>query len=118
MNSIIKRFLTKPLEYKRIKIQNLLRISICQILFLKVSEYAVVNTTVEIAKKESYRAVTHNKGVMNGVDAVVLATGNDFRAIEAGVHSYASKSGQYTSLSNAFVKNDIFHMELVIRLEF
>lgn len=71
---------------------------------------------VEIAKKESYRAVTHNKGVMNGVDAVVLATGNDFRAIEAGVHSYASKSGQYTSLSNAFVKNDIFHMELVIPL--
>jgi hydroxymethylglutaryl-CoA reductase len=71
---------------------------------------------VEIAKKESYRAVTHNKGVMNGVDAVVLATGNDFRAIEAGVHSYASKNGQYTSLSNAFVKNDIFHMELVIPL--
>ena len=71
---------------------------------------------IEIAKKEPYRAVTHNKGVMNGVDAVVLATGNDFRAIEAGVHSYASKGGQYTSLTNAFVKNDIFHMELIIPL--
>ena len=51
IDSIIKRFLTKPLGYKKIQIQNLLRISICQILFLKVSEYAVVNTTVEIAKK-------------------------------------------------------------------
>ena len=46
---------------------------------------------VEIAKREPYRAVTHNKGIMNGVDALVVATGNDFRAIEAGVHAYASR---------------------------
>ena len=71
---------------------------------------------VEIAHKEPYRAVTHNKGIMNGIDAVVVATGNDFRAIEAGVHAYASKNGSYTSLSNAFIKNDVFHMELVLPL--
>src|SRR5690606_17735290 len=56
---------------------------------------------VNIAEVEPYRAVTHNKGIMNGIDAVVLATGNDFRAIEAGVHAYASKNGKYSSLSHA-----------------
>lgn len=71
---------------------------------------------VEIAQKEPYRAVTQNKGVMNGIDAVVLATGNDFRAIEAGVHAYASKEGSYTSLSKAFIEEDVFHMELVLPL--
>ncbi len=48
---------------------------------------------------DSYRAATHNKGIMNGVDAVVIATGNDWRAVEAGAHAYASRSGSYTSLS-------------------
>ena len=71
---------------------------------------------VEIAQKEPYRAVTHNKGVMNGIDAVVVATGNDFRAIEAGVHAYASKNGSYSSLSNAYLEKNIFHMELEIPL--
>ena len=51
------------------------------------------------AAADSYRAATHNKGIMNGVDAVVLATGNDWRAIEAGAHAYAARSGRYTSLS-------------------
>jgi len=51
------------------------------------------------AAADPYRAATHNKGIMNGVDAVVMATGNDWRAIEAGAHSYASRSGHYTSLS-------------------
>lgn len=51
------------------------------------------------AAADPYRAATHNKGVMNGVDAVVLATGNDWRAIEAGAHAYAARSGRYTSLS-------------------
>ncbi|WP_353118094.1 hydroxymethylglutaryl-CoA reductase, degradative [Myroides odoratus] len=63
---------------------------------------------VRIAEIEPFRAVTHNKGVMNGVDAVVLATGNDFRAIEAGVHAYASKNGQYSSLSHASIEEGIF----------
>ena len=51
------------------------------------------------AAADSYRAATHNKGIMNGVDAVVIATGNDWRAIEAGAHAYAARSGRYTSLS-------------------
>ena len=63
---------------------------------------------VRIAEVEPYRAVTHNKGIMNGVDAVVLATGNDFRAVEAGVHAYASRSGQYSSLTHAKVENGQF----------
>jgi hydroxymethylglutaryl-CoA reductase len=51
------------------------------------------------AAADPYRAATHNKGIMNGVDAVVIATGNDWRAIEAGAHAYASRDGRYTSLS-------------------
>lgn len=51
------------------------------------------------AAADPYRAATHNKGIMNGIDAVVIATGNDWRAIEAGAHAYAARSGQYTSLS-------------------
>jgi hydroxymethylglutaryl-CoA reductase len=63
---------------------------------------------VQIAKIEPYRAVTHNKGIMNGVDAVVLATGNDFRAIEAGVHAYAARQGSYSSLTDASIVNGVF----------
>ncbi len=71
---------------------------------------------IQIAEVEPYRAVTHNKGIMNGVDSVILATGNDFRAIEAGVHAYASRSGKYSSLSHAKVENGIFTMWLEIPL--
>ncbi|WP_418264070.1 hydroxymethylglutaryl-CoA reductase, degradative [Flavobacterium faecale] len=71
---------------------------------------------VKIAEIEPYRAVTHNKGIMNGVDAVVIATGNDFRAVEAGVHAYASKSGQYSSLSHAKIENGFFTFWLEIPL--
>lgn len=63
---------------------------------------------VSIAEIEPFRAVTHNKGIMNGIDAVILATGNDFRAVEAGVHAYASRNGQYSSLSHAKIENGIF----------
>lgn len=48
---------------------------------------------------DPYRAATHNKGIMNGIDAVVIATGNDWRAVEAGAHAYAARAGRYTSLS-------------------
>ena len=54
----------------------------------------------QFAYVDPYRAVTHNKGIMNGIDAVVLASGNDWRAISAGAHAYASRSGQYRSLSS------------------
>ena len=63
---------------------------------------------IEIAKKDIGRAVTHNKGIMNGIDSVVIATGNDFRAIEACAHAYASKNGNYSSLSHAKIENDEF----------
>lgn len=71
---------------------------------------------VKIAEIEPLRAVTHNKGIMNGVDAVVLATGNDFRAVEAGVHAYASKDGQYRSLSCAEIKDGVFRFWLDLPL--
>jgi len=71
---------------------------------------------VQIANVEPYRAVTHNKGIMNGIDAVVIATGNDFRAVGAGVHSYASRSGQYKSLTNCTIDNDIFKFWIEIPL--
>lgn len=71
---------------------------------------------VQIAEVEPFRAVTHNKGIMNGVDAVVLATGNDFRAVEAGVHAYAAKNGQYASLSHAKIEDGIFTFWLEIPL--
>lgn len=63
---------------------------------------------VRIAQIDPYRATTHNKGIFNGVDAVILATGNDFRAIEAGGHAYAAASGQYKSLSNCKIENGQF----------
>ena len=71
---------------------------------------------MNIANVEPYRAVTNNKGIMNGIDALIIATGNDFRAIEAGVHAYASRSGQYQSLSKAYIENDQFIMELTLPL--
>ncbi len=63
---------------------------------------------VRIAEIEPYRATTHNKGIMNGIDAVVIATGNDFRAVEACAHTYAAKDGQYSSLTHCEVKDGIF----------
>jgi len=71
---------------------------------------------VQIAGIEPHRAVTHNKGIMNGIDAVVLATGNDFRAIEAGVHAYASRSGHYTSLTHCEINNGVFRFWIEVPL--
>ncbi len=73
-------------------------------------------TAIKIAEVERYRAVTHNKGIMNGIDAVVLATGNDFRAVEAGIHAYACKNGSYSSLTHANIENDIFKFWMEIPL--
>ncbi|QYJ69411.1 hydroxymethylglutaryl-CoA reductase, degradative [Flavobacterium litorale] len=73
-------------------------------------------TAIKIAEIEPFRAVTHNKGIMNGIDAVVLATGNDFRAVEAGVHAYAAKEGTYASLSHAEVKDGAFRFWIDVPL--
>jgi hydroxymethylglutaryl-CoA reductase len=71
---------------------------------------------IRISKIDVSRATTHNKGIMNGVDAVVLATGNDFRAVEAGVHTFAAKDGQYRGLSNVEVTNNKFIFSVVLPL--
>lgn len=69
---------------------------------------------VRVAEVDPHRATTHNKGIMNGVDAVVLATGNDFRAVEACAHTYASLSGQYTALSHVSLDGDKFKFTVEI----
>lgn len=71
---------------------------------------------LKIASIDTYRATTHNKGIFNGIDAVVIATGNDFRAVEACGHAYAARDGQYRSLSYAKVENGIFKFWLDIPL--
>jgi hydroxymethylglutaryl-CoA reductase len=71
---------------------------------------------VQIAQIDVHRAVTHNKGIFNGIDAVALATGNDFRAIEAGGHAYAARSGRYQSLTKVDITNGKFHYSLTVPL--
>ncbi|MDR9373874.1 MAG: hydroxymethylglutaryl-CoA reductase, degradative [Schleiferiaceae bacterium] len=71
---------------------------------------------VRIAEIEPYRATTHNKGIMNGIDAVVMATGNDFRAIEAACHTYASRSGRYQSLTHCRVEEGQFRFWIEVPL--
>ena len=73
-------------------------------------------TAVEIAEVDTYRATTHNKGIFNGIDSVAIATGNDFRAIEAAGHTYASRDGHYQSLSHVEVKNGRFKFYLELPL--
>lgn len=63
---------------------------------------------IRVAEVDPYRATTHNKGIYNGVDAIIIATGNDFRAVEACGHAYASKSGSYSSLTHCSIENGIF----------
>ena len=71
---------------------------------------------VRIAHLDPYRATTHNKGIYNGIDAVVIATGNDFRAVEACGHTHAARDGQYRSLSTCTVHNGVFRFELEVPL--
>lgn len=71
---------------------------------------------VRIAQFDPHRATTHNKGIYNGIDAVIIATGNDFRAIEAAGHTYASRSGQYRSLSQCDIEDGIFKFWLEVPL--
>ena len=71
---------------------------------------------VEVARIDPHRAATHNKGIYNGVDAVVIATGNDFRAIEASGHAYAARNGKYEGLSHCSTENGMFRFWLEIPL--
>ena len=82
---------------------------------LSGAEYAKkFKKAVDIAHIDTDRATTHNKGIYNGIDAVVLATGNDFRAVEAAGHTFASRNGHYESLSSVTLENGIFHFELEV----
>lgn len=74
------------------------------------------STAVRIAETQPYRAVTHNKGIMNGVDSLVIATGNDFRAIEACAHAYASRNGRYESLTHVDMSDGQFRFWIEIPL--
>jgi len=79
------------------------------------AEYAKkFKKAVDIAHIDVDRATTHNKGIYNGIDAVVIATGNDFRAVEAAGHTFASRNGRYESLSSVTIENGIFHFELEV----
>jgi hydroxymethylglutaryl-CoA reductase len=84
---------------------------------MSASEFAAKFTrAVRISRIDVTRATTHNKGIFNGIDAVVLATGNDFRAVEACGHAYAARDGQYRGLSEACVVDGIFQFSLEIPL--
>lgn len=75
----------------------------------KIGGDKVVDAFLEsytLAVIDPYRAATHNKGIMNGIDSLIIATGNDFRAIEAGAHAYAARDGQYTSLTHYYKDSD------------
>jgi hydroxymethylglutaryl-CoA reductase len=71
---------------------------------------------VKIGEIDLYRAVTNNKGIMNGIDALLIATGNDFRAVDAGIHAYASRNGKYSSLSSAWIENKEFNLQMTVPL--
>ena len=82
---------------------------------LSGAEYArKFKKAIDIAHIDTDRATTHNKGIYNGIDAVVIATGNDFRAVEAAGHTFASRNGHYESLSSVTIENGIFHFELEV----
>jgi hydroxymethylglutaryl-CoA reductase len=70
----------------------------------------------EFAERDPFRAATHNKGVMNGIDPVVIATGNDWRAVEAGAHAWAARSGRYAPLSRWSVQGGFLCGELELPL--
>jgi hydroxymethylglutaryl-CoA reductase len=71
---------------------------------------------VKVAKVDSFRATTHNKGIFNGIDAVVIATANDFRAVEACGHSYAARNGKYQGLSDCDTRDGVFRFWLEVPL--
>ncbi len=73
-------------------------------------------TGVRIAEVDPYRATTHNKGIFNGIDAVILASGNDFRAVEACGHAYAARNGQYSPLSKVEITEKTFRFSLDVPL--
>ncbi|MDX2160186.1 MAG: hydroxymethylglutaryl-CoA reductase, degradative [bacterium] len=94
------RILSNLTDQRKARAQGLIPVE--QLAAGALSGHEVARAIVEagaFAEVDPYRAATHNKGIMNGIDAVVIATGNDWRAVEAGAHAYAARSGRYTSLT-------------------
>ncbi len=90
---------------------------LCDIANIEPKEFAEkMKYAFDIAKIDISRAVTHNKGIMNGIDAILIATGNDFRAVEAGIHAYASSNSKYQSLSECSITGNKFRLSLKIPL--
>lgn len=81
--------------------------------FGEATAYGIQEASV-FAERDPYRASTHNKGIMNGIDAVLLATGQDFRAVEAGAHTYAARQGRYTALSRWRVRDGALRGEMTL----
>lgn len=98
---VLLRILSNFAEYRLVRVRT--QVSVEQLATEEFTGEDVANRMVEanrIAIIDPYRATTHNKGIMNGIDPVVIATGNDWRAIEAGAHAYAAKSGVYRALTD------------------
>jgi len=108
--------INQALEYLKTPLENILGESISMCILSNLNDQKITTATVTIrevdprlghkiqeaslfAEADPYRAATHNKGVMNGMDPVVIATGNDWRAVEAGIHAYAARHGQYQPIS-------------------
>ena len=90
----------------------------CSIPFTSINEEIAqkIVTANEYAKVDIVRATTHNKGIMNGVEAVVRASGNDTRAVSAAIHAYASQDGQYKALTHYFIQDERLHAKITLPL--
>jgi hydroxymethylglutaryl-CoA reductase len=116
-NAMGANIINQVLEYLKPLIENLTGEQVTMCILSNLNDQKLTTATVTIqnvepelghslqeaslfAEMDPYRAATHNKGVMNGIDPVLIATGNDWRAVEAGIHAYASRSGQYQAITH------------------
>ncbi|MFC4771874.1 hydroxymethylglutaryl-CoA reductase, degradative [Enterococcus hermanniensis] len=106
--SILSNYATKSLVEAR-----------CEITLKSIGEKVAekIVAASEFSKLDPYRATTHNKGIMNGIDAVVLATGNDTRAVGAAVHAYAARNGRYEGLTDWWIDGETLHGKLVVPMK-
>lgn len=101
-----------------------LQTATCQVSFDQLATAQLDGQTVakkiarlsDLAQVDPYRAATHNKGIMNGIDAVMIASGNDWRAIESGAHAYAARDGHYRGLSTWQVRGDVLVGQITLPL--
>lgn len=128
-NAMGANIINQALEYLKTPIENLTGEQVTMCILSNLNDHKVTTARVIIrnvdeslgerlqeaslfAETDPYRAATHNKGVMNGIDPVLIATGNDWRAVEAGVHAYAARTGQYKAISQWRFSNGVLTGEL------